>query len=132
MRRQYRRSILDSCSQIPFLEIKTRDQHAWKDRATWTAIPHTPPPGRHPLLPEHTHTPRPRTVCLRRLLILVYGFLTAIGEDYDGGVDGDDWPGSAVVGAVMLIIVAVLMCESWIRSKCCPPKPLKLGVVKAR
>lgn len=62
----------------------------------------------------------------------MYGFLTAIGEDYSGGIDGDKWPGSVVVGTCMLIIVAVLMCQSWIRSKCCPRKPLKYGVQAAR
>lgn len=69
---------------------------------------------------------------LHRLLILVYGFLTAIGEDYPGGIEDGDWPGSLVVGTVMLIIVGVLMCQSWIRSKCCPPKALKYGVQAAR
>ncbi|CBJ30457.1 1,3-beta-glucan synthase, family GT48 [Ectocarpus siliculosus] len=67
-----------------------------------------------------------------RLLILVYGFLTAIGEDYDGGIDGDVWPGSVVVGTCMLIVVGLLMCQSWIRSKCCPPKALKGGIQAAR
>ena len=66
------------------------------------------------------------------LLILVYGFLTAIGEDYEGGIDGDVWPGSAIVGAIMLIGVILLMSESWIRGKCCPPKQLQYGARKAR
>ncbi|CAM9645366.1 unnamed protein product, partial [Laminaria digitata] len=67
-----------------------------------------------------------------RLLILVYGFLTAIGEDYPGGIEGSTWPGSAAVGVILLILVGLLMCQSWIRAKCCPPKPLKYGVQKAR
>ena len=80
------------------------------------------------------HLTRP-TSCLNtclRLLILVYGFLTAIGEDYPGGITGNTWPGSAAVGTILLIIVGLLMCQSWIRAKCCPPKPLKYGVQKAR
>eukprot|EP00903_Cladosiphon_okamuranus_P007590 g7363.t1 len=69
-----------------------------------------------------------------RLLILVYGFLTAIGEDYPGGIEDSDWPGSVVVGTAMLIIVGLLMGQSWIRAQCCPPKAkaLKYGVQAAR
>ena len=66
------------------------------------------------------------------LLILVYGFLTAIGEDYEeGGNDSDVWPGSAFVGAIMLAFVILIMSGSWIRGKCCPPK-LQYGARKAR
>lgn len=67
-----------------------------------------------------------------RLLILVYGFLTAVGDDTDGGVDGNEWPGTIVVAAALLAVVAVLMSQSWIRSKCCPPRVLKYGIQKAR
>ncbi len=65
-------------------------------------------------------SPTPPSLCVSfsRLLILVYGFLTAIGEDYPGGVDGDVWWGSAVVGTAMLIIVVVGMCWNWIRAWC--------------
>lgn len=66
------------------------------------------------------------------LLILVYGFLTSIGEDYEGGVDGDVWPGSALVGGIMLIVVILLMCESWFRGKCCQARALNSGVHRAR
>lgn len=69
---------------------------------------------------------------LHRLLILVYGFLTAIGQDYPNGIENKYWPGSVVMGTGMLIIVGLLMCESWIRSKCCPKKALKYGVQAAR
>lgn len=84
-----------------------------------------------PPVPVRRTTPLPLFPA-QRLLILVYGFLTAIGEDYPGGIEDSDWPGSAIVGTVMLIIVGVLMCQSWIRSKCCPPKALKYGVQAER
>lgn len=67
-----------------------------------------------------------------RLLVLVYGFLTAVAEDTEGGVDGEAWPGTVFVGAVMLVIVVLLMCQSWIRSKLCPTKVLAYGVLHAK
>ena len=66
------------------------------------------------------------------LLILVYRFLTAIGKDYEGRIDGDVWPGSAVVGANILAIVIVIMSGSWIRGKCCSSKKLKHGARNLR
>lgn len=62
-----------------------------------------------------------------RLLILVYGFLTAVGTATDGGVDGGEWPGTVFVGGIFLMVVLLLMCQSWIRAKCCPAKALKYG-----
>lgn len=63
-----------------------------------------------------------------RLLILVYGLLTAVGDATDdGGLTGSKWPGTIVVASVLLVIVILLMCQSWLRSMCCPAKALKYG-----
>lgn len=70
---------------------------------------------------------KPIFTLVHRLLILVYGFLTAVGDATEGGVDGDRWPGTLVVAGVFLLGVILLMCQSWIRAKCCPAKALKYG-----
>lgn len=42
-----------------------------------------------------------------RLLILVYGFLTTVGDTSDG--DGKSWPGTIVVALILFVLVWLLM-----------------------
>lgn len=67
-----------------------------------------------------------------RYLILVYGLLSAIGEDFPDGAEDNNWVGTLRLAVALLLVVLLLMCQAWIRSKLCPRKALKYGDTKAR
>lgn len=73
---------------------------------------------------ELTHTFPPYLVfyiTLLRLLVLVYGFLTAVEEYSD-----KYWPGTVTVAAVLFVLVWAVMFPSWLTALWCKDSERKL------